>query len=164
VNRLDTVHKIIRFGKNGPRVLDLFIALSTIDKGEQTKIEHGRRWFGATFVGVIQGAFEDQRVWIDKDTRVNDSLREQNKRPGRFEINEGEMQVFLKDFIARKAQIMLNVCTLSSFLSEKKTMLMKNTTVTGMGRRHRVGGPSNSPRPCNKETHRSSGHTIREGD
>jgi hypothetical protein len=120
VNRLDTVHKIIRFGKNGPRVLDLFIALSTIDKGEQTKIEHGRRWFGDTFVGIIQGAFVDQRVWINKDTRVNDSLREQGRRPGRFEIDEGEMQVFLTDFIARKAQIMLNVCTLSSLLSEEK--------------------------------------------
>ena len=87
--------------KNGPtrpRVLDLFIALSTIDKCEQTKATgHGRRWFAAAFVSTLQAAFQDQRVWIGTE-RLNE-----------VDVGQDESQVFLEDFNARKARCMVNV-------------------------------------------------------
>jgi hypothetical protein len=126
VSRLDRVHKIVRFGKVGPRVLDLFIALSTIDKCEQTTIGHGRRWFAAAFVGILQGAYRDQRVWIDKGpgARVDGSRAEQNTQKVEMNLNEDELQVFLEDFITRKARSLDNVCVHFIFFPfiSKKTL------------------------------------------
>lgn len=105
VRRSDTVHKIVRFGKKGPPMLHLFIALSTINKCEQTTIGHGKRWFVAAFVGILQGTYEEQRVWINKDKVA--SRDEQNKQE--ITVSEDELLVFLEDFIARKARSMINV-------------------------------------------------------
>lgn len=86
-------------------MLHLFIALSTINKCEQTTIGHGKRWFVAAFVGILQGTYEEQRVWINKDKVA--SRDEQNKQE--ITVSEDELLVFLEDFIARKARSMINV-------------------------------------------------------
>ena len=132
VSRSDKVNKIIRFDQHGPRVLDLFIALSTIDQCEQAMAEHGRLWFATVFVGIMQAAFEECGMWIRKDTTllVNDSSRKGQRK--KEYVNEAELQMFMENFAAHRAQSVLNVRFLS-ILRQRKHHTDTTNAVTSVG-------------------------------